>query len=160
MRLSSQLLFEKGMEKTMRIGELGQAVGVDIETIRYYEKIGLLSSATRSQNSYRIYTQDHLKQLSFIRHCRALDISLADIKSLLDFVSNPNQQCDGIDQLIDEQLTRVRARLYAMQVLEQQLSVLRTRCSSHHSASECGILQELVAAAHGEACACHFDVYS
>ncbi len=148
------------MDTTMRIGELGQATGVDIETIRYYEKAGLLPAPARSQNGYRAYGSVHLECLAFIRHCRALDISLADVKRLLDFVEHPNADCEGIDLLIDAQLDRVRARLKSMQALEQQLSALRGRCGERHSAGECGILHELVAAAHGEACACHSDIAS
>ncbi len=148
------------METVMRIGELGQATGVDIETIRYYEKAGLLSDPARSHNGYRAYGQAHLERLAFIRHCRALDISLADVKRLLDFVAHPGADCGDIDRLIDAQLTRVRARLKSMRALERQLAALRGPCSSSHVAGECGILQELVAAAHGEACACHLDAPS
>jgi len=61
------------------------------------------------------------------------------------------------DRLIDEQLTRVRAHLKSMRALEKQLGSLRTRCHAEHTTAECGILHELVAAAHGEACACHHD---
>ena len=99
------------METTMRIGELGQATGVDIETIRYYEKAGLLPAPARSRNGYRAYGPAHLERLAFIRHCRALDISLADVKRLLGFVAHPNSDCGDIDRLIDAQLDRVKARL-------------------------------------------------
>lgn len=58
------------METVMRIGELGQATGVDIETIRYYEKAGLLPNPARSGNGYRAYGRAHLERLAFIRHCR------------------------------------------------------------------------------------------
>ncbi|EQD31842.1 MerR family transcriptional regulator [mine drainage metagenome] len=143
------------MKSAMRIGELGQSTGVDIETIRYYEKTGLLKNPERSSNGYRAYGPEHLERLSFIRHCRALDMPLADIKRLLEFVENPAADCGGIDQLISTQLSRVRARLKSMRALEQQLTALRNSCDTNHSASECGILHELVAAAQGETCACH-----
>lgn len=139
----------------MRIGELGRAAGVDIETIRYYEREGLLPSPTRSENGYRTYRQAHLKRLAFIRHCRALDIPLAEIKRLLEFVAHPDADCGDIDRLIDMQLTKVRARLKSLKALEKQLASLRGRCGSSQIAGECGILHELVAAAHGESCACH-----
>ncbi len=145
------------METALRIGELGQATGVDVETIRYYEKAGLLPCPVRAANGYRAYGQAHLERLAFIRHCRALDISLADVRRLLGFVEHPDADCGGINRMIDEQLTRVRARLKSMQALEQQLTVLRNRCDAPHAAGECGILHELVAAAHGEACACHHE---
>lgn len=139
----------------MRIGELAKATGVDVETIRYYEKAKLLSAPMRSDNGYRAYTQAHLERLAFIRHCRALDIPLADVQRLLSFVDSPQSDCEEINHLVDAQLTKVRARLSSMQALERQLVALRNQCMAPHTASECGILHELVAAAHGEACACH-----
>ena len=148
------------METSMRIGELGQATGVDIETIRYYEKAGLLPAPARSNNGYRAYNSAHLERLAFIRHCRALEISLADVKRLLGFVAHPNSDRGDIDRLIDAQLDRVKARLKSMRALEQQLTALRGRCGTSHVSGECGILHELVAAAHGEACACHPDASS
>lgn len=139
----------------MRIGELAKATGVDVETIRYYEKAQLLSAPTRSDNGYRAYTQAHLERLAFIRHCRALDIPLADVRRLLTFVDSPHSDCGEINHLVDAQLAKVRARLASMQALERQLMALRGLCLAPHAASECGILHELVAAARGEACACH-----
>jgi Cd(II)/Pb(II)-responsive transcriptional regulator len=139
----------------MRIGELSQATGVEIETIRYYEKAGLLPCPARGNNGYRAYRPEHLERLAFIRHCRALDIPLADITRLLDFVAHPDADCGDIDRLIDSQLVQVRARLKSMRALEKQLAALRGRCSAGRVAGDCGILHELVAAAQGEACACH-----
>lgn len=137
----------------MRIGELGRAIGVDVETIRYYEKSGLLPAPARSGNGYRAYGPEHLERLAFIRHCRALDIPLADVKRLLEFVARPDADCGDIDRLIDAQLARVRARLESLRALERQLTALRGRCGASHRAGECGILGDLVAAAHGEPCA-------
>ena len=143
------------MQEMLRIGELGRATGVDVETIRYYEKIGLLPRPARRDNGYRAYGPAHVERLAFIRHARALDIALADIQRLLDFLAHPERDCGDIDRLIDAQLERVRARLLSMHALERQLEALRARCGEHHAASQCGILHELVAAAHGEACASH-----
>lgn len=139
----------------MRIGELATTTGVDVETIRYYEREGLLQPPARQPNGYRAYGKDQLERLAFIRHCRALDIPLAEVRRLIAFVERPQQDRGGIDHLIDEHLARVRARLKSMRALERQLSKLREQCDSDHAAHECGILHELVAAAHGEACACH-----
>ena len=139
----------------MRIGELSKATGVDVETIRYYEKAQLLSPPTRTDNGYRAYTQAHLERLAFVRHCRALDIPLAEILRLLSFLDSPQSDCRAIDLLIDTQLAKVRARLASMKALELQLMALREQCSAPHSSAECGILHDLVTAAHGEACVCH-----
>lgn len=139
----------------MRIGELSLTTGVDVETIRYYEKKGLLPKPGRKANGYRTYGPAQSERLAFIRHCRALDIPLADIKRLLGFLDRPRDNCGDIDHLIEEQLARVRARLKSMRALEKQLVVLQKRCNARHQTAECGILHELVAAAHGEVCACH-----
>lgn len=145
------------MEATLRIGELGLATGVAVETIRYYEKAGLLPPPARRSNGYRVYGRAHLERLAFIRHCRALDMPLADVQRLLEFVARPDADCGDINHLIDAQLARVQARLASLQALESQLRALRSLCDERHSAKDCGILHELVAAAHGEACACHRD---
>ena len=134
-------------EKNMLIGELHQTSGVGIETIRYYEKAGLLPAPARTGNGYRNYGSEHLERLSFIHHCRALDMPLAEIKQMLDFLAHPEADCGDINRLIDEQLARVRARLKAMRSLEKQLSQLRAHCEAGHTAAECGILHELVGTA-------------
>jgi len=140
----------------MRIGELSQSTGVDIETIRFYEKSGLLPAPARSSNGYRHYGQAQLERLAFIRHCRALDISLADITKLLgSLASHDSAQLAEVDVLVDAQLAKVRARLTSMRALEQQLVALKSHCDADHAHHGCGILEELVAAARGEACACH-----
>ncbi len=139
----------------MRIGELARQANCRTETIRYYEKEGLLPLPVRHANSYRVYGLAHLERLAFIRHCRALDMPLADVKRLLTFVDRPKADCGDVNHLIDEQLARARARLKSMRALEKQLAMLRKRCAAGHAAAECGILHELVAAAQGEACACH-----
>lgn len=135
----------------MRIGELGKATGVDVETIRYYEKAGLLPSPARQANGYRSYGERHLERLAFVRHCRALDMPLADIKRLLDFLGQPMAECGDVDRLIDQQLHRVRTRIKSLRALERQLSALRGCCATPHTAADCGILHELVTAARQEA---------
>lgn len=139
----------------MRIGEMAKAIGIDVETIRYYEKSGLLPKPAREANGYRRYGEPQLERLAFIRHCRALDMPLADVTQLLNFLDQPSSDCKDVNTLVDEQLARVRARLQSMRALEKQLAALREQCAAPHATEKCGILQELVAAAHGEACVCH-----
>ena len=128
----------------MRIGDLSESTGTAVETIRFYEREGLIPAAQRADNNYRVYTAAHAEQLAFIRHCRALDIPLADVRRLLGFLEAPGNDCGDIDQLIEAQLARVRARLQSMQALERQLAELRRRCDARHVTAECGILHELV----------------
>jgi len=141
----------------MRIGELAAATGVDAETIRYYERERLLDAPVRQANGYRNYGRQQLERLAFIRHCRVLDISLADIRRLINFLDRPSEDCGDIDRLIEAQLVRVRARLQSMQALEKQLAELRKSCGAPHATTNCGILAELVSAANSEACTCHGD---
>ncbi|MBT3012277.1 MAG: Cd(II)/Pb(II)-responsive transcriptional regulator [Candidatus Thiodiazotropha sp. (ex Lucina aurantia)] len=139
----------------MRIGELAKRAAMKTDTVRYYEKTGLLPPPPRRQNGYRDYGTRHLERLAFIRHCRALDMSLADISRLLEFVTHPDVKCDAIDRLIEGQLIQVQARISSLRTLESQLLVLRDQCHDQKTAGECGILQELVAAAHDGGCVCH-----
>jgi DNA-binding transcriptional MerR regulator len=139
----------------MKISELSQATGVDVDTIRYYEKAGLLPAPARQSNGYRHYDAAHLQRLAFVRHCRALDMPLADVRSLLEVVDGRPGAGASAESLVTGQLARVRARLKSLRALERQLAELRTRCDADHAHHPCGILDELVAAAHGEACACH-----
>lgn len=136
----------------MKIGDMARATGVDIETVRYYERIGLLAAPRRLPNGYRSYGGSHLERLAFIRHCRALDMPLADVRLLLDFMARPAGDCSAVNRAVDAQLERIRARLKSLRALEKQLSALRVQCKLSKRRRECGILHELVAAARAEAC--------
>ena len=129
----------------MRIGEVGAATGTDPQNIRYYEREGLLPKPVRGPNGYRAYGKDHLERLAFIRHCRALDMSLSDIRRLLNYIEHPQSDCKGVDSLVEDQLAKVRARLKLMRALERQLVALRSHCSSGRPTRKCGILHELLA---------------
>ena len=69
----------------MKIGELAKLAQTQAETIRYYEREGLLPQARRSEANYRVYDQSHIQRLAFIRHCRSLDMTLGEIRTLLHF---------------------------------------------------------------------------
>jgi Cd(II)/Pb(II)-responsive transcriptional regulator len=139
----------------MRIGELAKRTSCDIETIRYYEKSGLLAEPGRNSSGYREYAAEHLDRLQFIRHCRSLQLSLAEIRVLLDLQTNPSAGCQSVDELLDGHITQVREQMAALRRLEQQLVKLRKQCQEPHSVEECGILQNLNEAAEGQECACH-----
>lgn len=140
----------------MRIKKLADATGVDVDTIRYYEKQGLLPEPTREDNGYRDYASTHLERLAFIRHCRALEMPLVDIRTLLGALDAPGEPHPDVDRLVQEQIDKVRVRLQSMRALEKQLLLLQASCGGcSDQGTDCGILKELVAAAHGEACVCH-----
>ena len=139
----------------MRIGELAQHGGCDVETVRFYEREGLLDRPEREANGYRRYTEAHAIQLNFIRHCRSLGMGLSDVRTLREFQHQPDASCDGIDQLIEAQIQRIHERVQALQALERQLHTLRDTCRMRQRSSDCGILRNLTQAAEGEECSCH-----
>jgi len=131
----------------MRIGALAQATGTPVETIRYYEREGLLPAAARSDNNYRQYTGSHAERLAFIRHCRNLDMALDEIRALLRFKDAPQQDCGEVDALLDAHIDHVAQRIRELRALERHLKLLRARCGVAHAAQACGILTGLNSAA-------------
>jgi Cd(II)/Pb(II)-responsive transcriptional regulator len=127
----------------MKIGELAERSGCLAETIRYYERIGLLVPPERSANNYRTYNERHCDRLSFIRHCRALDMTLDEIRVLLDLRDHPQQECAGVNDLLDQHIGHVVARIAALTALEVQLRDLRARCVVTDTTSSCAILRAL-----------------
>jgi Cd(II)/Pb(II)-responsive transcriptional regulator len=130
----------------MRIGELAAAAGVDVETIRYYERERLLDAPPRQPNGYRSYNERHRQQLVFIRHCRSLDVGLSDVRALLELLDDPQRSCATADHLIDTQIERIRSNVAALHALETQLVSLRAMCTSQRSGASCRILAELAKA--------------
>ncbi|CAL61752.1 putative transcription regulator protein (CadR and PbrR family) [Herminiimonas arsenicoxydans] len=139
----------------MKIGELATKTGCDVETIRYYEKSGILAVPERTANGYREYQAHHQERLQFIRHCRSLQMGLADIRILLDLQSNPAAGCQSVDDLLDSHIVEVQARVKMLLNLEQQLLTLRDQCSGPHSTRDCGILQNLNVPTDDHGCVCH-----
>ncbi|HCC82281.1 MULTISPECIES: Cd(II)/Pb(II)-responsive transcriptional regulator [unclassified Methylophaga] len=124
----------------MRIGQLAQLVGVETQTIRFYEKQGLLSPPDREDNGYRIYTEKHGERLAFIRHCRILGLSLAEIHELQIFQDDPHQPCNAINALLDDHISHMRSQITALQALEKQLVSLRASCNNNREVDACGVL--------------------
>ena len=130
----------------MKIGELALAAQTQVETIRYYEREGLLPQAPRSEGNYRIYGPKHVERLAFVRHCRSLDMTLDEIRVLLRFKDAPQAECGEVNALLDEHIGHVATRIRELRQLEKQLKALREQCSGVHEAAQCGILNELVEA--------------
>lgn len=141
----------------MQIRELARLTDTDPATIRYYEREHLLPVPTKASNGYRRYGRESVKRLTFIRHCRSLDIPLRDVRRLLSLIDAGNAGCCEIDAMIDAHLVRVQQRRRELQLLEAQLRDLRSLCPAQDRAGECGIMDGLVQAARGDGCACHRD---
>jgi len=127
----------------VKIGELARATQTQVETIRFYERQGLLARTARTEGNYRIYGQTHAERLAFIRHCRSLDMTLDEIRTLLRFKDAPSDNCGEVDALLDEHIGHVAQRIRELRALERQLKGLRDQCQVAQDASQCGILKEL-----------------
>ena len=127
----------------MKIGQLSASTGCPVETIRYYEREGLLPEPARSSGNYRLYAEPHEQRLRFILHCRMLDMTLSEIRTLLNYHDHPYQPCDAVDGLIDDHLAHVDARITQLVALREALATLRLRCNGETNSSQCGILSAL-----------------
>ena len=127
----------------MRIGQLAKVSGCSIQTIRYYEKEGLLNPPSRSEGNFRLYDEKALKELEFVKHCRSLDIPLSDIKTLLDLKNKPEESCSSINNLIANQLDLVNQRLKELKALKSELQIMKKACSSGNTVERCGIMKTL-----------------
>jgi Cd(II)/Pb(II)-responsive transcriptional regulator len=128
---------------SLKIGDLAKRTGCQVETIRFYEQEGLLPTPVRSHSNYRLYGEAHVERLQFIRHCRSLDMTLDEIRSLLRFRDAPEDNCGEVNLLLDEHIGHVARRIAELQSLQTQLQTLRSQCHSLQASKNCGILQSL-----------------
>jgi len=105
----------------MLIGELADTVGLPSQTIRFYERRGLLPEPERGTNGYRIYDQSTLTRLRFIHTAQAAGLTLAEIGSVIDLRADGNVPCTHVASLIDSKLADVRTRIKSLAVLEAEL---------------------------------------
>jgi len=131
----------------MKIGDLAKATSTPVETIRYYEREGLLPAAARTDANYRHYSDAHTLRLQFVRHCRSLDMSLDEIRALLAFQDAPGGNCANVNALLDAHIGHVAQRIRELRALEKQLKELRAQCQGALDAEHCGILEGLSAQA-------------
>ncbi|HIU84058.1 MAG TPA: MerR family transcriptional regulator [Candidatus Aphodousia gallistercoris] len=128
----------------MRIGELAKMTGLTVETIRFYENEKLIPKAERSLNNYRSYTESHYRRLMFIRHCRSLDMSLDDIRLLIDVDARRNEDAEKVHEMIHSHLKKIDEQIDALKQLRQHLSLLALCCHGNHANGEpCGIIEGL-----------------
>jgi len=125
----------------MKIGELAKAAGTSVETVRYYEKQGLLPAPERGINNYRSYGAAHRERLRLIRNCRALDMSHDEIRAVLALAERGGADCGPINDVFDTHIAHVDERIGELQQLKAQLAELRARCTG--AGRDCGILHGL-----------------
>ena len=123
----------------MKIGAAAAASGCHIETIRYFEKVGLLSSPPRTQGGHRVYDEDHLRALGFIRRARDLGFSSAEVRGILTLGGPGYACCDEVRDIASNHLQTVRSKMADLARLETLLSSTIHRCSGGHT-PECAVI--------------------
>jgi DNA-binding transcriptional MerR regulator len=131
-----------------RIGEAAKRSGVSSANIRYYEREGLLSPGGRSDNQYRFYSEADLHRLRFIRLCRAMDMSLDEVRALLAIDANAEAGDHQACATLDAHLEHVQLRLQELRALELELQTLRGRCNG--ADAHCHVIEALHARADAQ----------
>tara|TARA_R110000787_G_scaffold28352_8_gene77546 strand:+ start:1956 stop:2384 length:429 start_codon:yes stop_codon:yes gene_type:complete len=126
----------------LTIGTLSKKTGTKVQTIRYYEQIGVMNEPGRSAGGQRRYFEEDLDRLAFIRHSRQLGFSLESIRELLDLSDNPSRSCADADVIARRQLTQVERRIKRLQALKKELKRMITECEGN-SVAECKIIEVL-----------------
>ena len=125
-----------------KIGDLAAETNTKVETIRYYERIGVLPAPARTQGNYRAYTPDHLRRLSFIRRARDLGFSLDQVSELFGLSDQKQQSCEAVDAIAQQHLTEVNRKLADLKALRAELGRLLRQCG-HGTIAECRIIEAL-----------------
>ena len=132
------------MSKAERItrGRLAKLTGCNIETIRYYEGVGLMPEPKRSKGGYREYEETDIRRLSFVRRCRELGFSLDDIRGLLELVDGGGHSCGEIQNMTLAHVSHIRTKISDLRRIERILKEMATKCEGG-DVPECPILDAL-----------------
>jgi MerR family mercuric resistance operon transcriptional regulator len=133
---------DHGIGSGLKRGDVARRTGCNLETIRYYEKIGLLLEPPRNANSYRIYDDTHVRRLRFILRGRELGFSIEDIRGLLDLVDGGTQTCAEVKTRTEHHLADVRTKIADLRRIESILARTAAQCSGDE-APKCPILEAL-----------------
>jgi Cu(I)-responsive transcriptional regulator len=128
------------MSRHLTIGKLASATGVNVETIRYYERAGLVSPPARTDGNYRSYGSDDVARLRFIRRTRDLGFSLEQIRALLSIAGQRDSSCGTVDVIATEHLTEVDRKIADLTALRRELADAVTSCKGG-TVAECRILE-------------------
>lgn len=133
----------------MKIGDIARRAGCTVETIRYYEREGLLPRSERGANNYRLYDPAHLETLLFIRNCRVLEMSLEEIAALLRLKRDREEDCGEVNAILEAHIAHVTERIESLKSLKAQLKALRNSCGRIQPRKSCAILRGLAEPAKG-----------
>jgi len=130
------------MPDSYSIGALAEATGSKVETVRYYERIGLLPQPGRTTGNYRAYTADHLARLSFVRRARDLGFTLDQIRALLELADHKDNDCCSVDAVARGHLTDIDRKIADLKALRRELNDLLNQCQQG-TIADCRIIGAL-----------------
>jgi len=129
--------------KALTIGQAARSAGVGVETLRFYERRGLLAEPARKDSGYRQYPEDVVARLRFIRRAKELGFSLKEIKELLALRVDPDTTCAKVRKRAEDKIADVEGKIDALQTIKKALTKLTKTCSGRGPTSECPILDAL-----------------
>ena len=125
------------------IGDLAKGTGTKVVTVRYYEQIGLLPAPSRTAGNYRIYSNEHMRRLRFIRCCRDLGFTLAQIRDLLRLSSRKDEDCAEVDHIAAQHLIAIEQKISDLKRLANELRRLNNCCPGKGIIADCRIIEAL-----------------
>ena len=128
--------------ETFSIGALAMATRTKVETVRFYEKSGILPAPLRTSGNYRVYTANDVKRLGFIRRARELGFSLDQVRALLSLSDRPDQPCEAVDKIARERLEDVERKIADLRRLKRELRGLIEQCGCG-TIADCRIVEAL-----------------
>lgn len=128
--------------KANTIGDLARTTGTKVETIRYYERIGLLPAPARTQGNYRAYDASHIGRLSFIRRARDLGFTIENVRALLGLSGQQDGPCGGVDRIAREHLAEVDRKIADLKALRRELATVIGQCRQG-TIRDCRIIEAL-----------------
>ena len=142
MSLEGERNLEQGVLALLTIGELSKQTGVKVPTIRYYEEMGLMKPADRTEGNQRRFETSDRERLAFIKHARDLGFTIEAIRELLDLSAHPERPCKDAVQIAARQLKMVRDKIGRLQQLERELTRMVGTCHDGHM-KDCYVIRSL-----------------
>ena len=135
----------KGIDKNMNmtIGQLADQTNTEAQTIRFYEKQGLLEKPERTDSNYRLYRSGAISRLQFIKRAKEIGFSLTDIKILFGMVDGKMRKCSEVQEFAETRLSKIRSQIADLTLMEKAILELVNQCSTSDNISECPILETL-----------------
>ncbi|NOY65669.1 MAG: heavy metal-responsive transcriptional regulator [Nitrospirae bacterium] len=132
------------MDRLFTIGHLSEVSHISIDTIRYYEKLGLLAPATRKSSGYRLYSEDTVQRLRFIKNAKSLGFTLKEIRGLLRLKYDPNDTaCHEVRKKVEEKLNEINEKIKILQGMKMALGEMVISCKHNKKTDECPVLKSL-----------------